>query len=95
MLQRLVDQGNTVVVIEHNLDVIKSPTGSSTSGPRAATRAARSSPTGTPEQLAALAVGTSYTGDFLRRVLDRRDAAVAAPRGDAGATAKRRRAGVA
>jgi excinuclease ABC subunit A len=44
VLQPPGDMGNTVVVIEHNLDVIKWPTGSSTSAPRAATPAAPSWP---------------------------------------------------
>ena len=52
MLGQLVDQGNTVVVIEHNLDVIQSPTTSSTSGPRAARAAAGSIAQGTPEEVA-------------------------------------------
>ena len=41
VLQRLVDPGNTVMVIEHNLDVIRSPTGSSTWDPKAAMKAVR------------------------------------------------------
>lgn len=44
VLNKLVERGNTVIVIEHNLDVIKSPTISSTSDPKAEPRAARSSP---------------------------------------------------
>jgi excinuclease UvrABC ATPase subunit len=43
ILDRLVDGGNTVIVIEHNLDVIRTPTGSSTSAPKAAIKAAAAS----------------------------------------------------
>ena len=50
VLQRLVDAGNTVVVIEHNLDVIKTADRSSTWAPRAARRAAWSSPPARPRR---------------------------------------------
>ncbi len=50
VLQKLVDAGNTVIVIEHNLDIIKVATTSSTWGPKAATRAARSSPPAPPKR---------------------------------------------
>ena len=68
MLQRLCDQGNTVVVIEHNLDVIKSADWIIDLGPEGGTRAARSSPMGTPEDLVTQAA-TSHTGAFLARAL--------------------------
>ncbi len=68
VLQRLVDQGNTVVVIEHNLDVIKSADWVVDLGPEGGDEGGRVVATGTPEELAALADG-SHTGQFLRRVL--------------------------
>jgi excinuclease ABC subunit A len=62
--QRLVDKGNSVIVIEHNLDVIKTSDWVIDMGPRAARAAARSSRPGHPEQVAAHP--SSYTGQFLR-----------------------------
>jgi excinuclease ABC subunit A len=68
MLQRLVDQGNTVVVIEHNLDVIKSADWIVDLGPEGGEEGGSIVALGTPEDLAAQA-GGSYTGEFLARVL--------------------------
>ena len=68
MLQRLVDQGNTVVVIEHNLDVIKSADWIVDLGPEGGEEGGAIVAVGTPEDLAGLS-GISYTGDFLARVL--------------------------
>jgi excinuclease ABC subunit A len=68
VLQRLVDQGNTVVVIEHNLDVIKSADYIVDLGPEGGEEGGRVIATGTPEELAERAE-TSYTGQFLQRVL--------------------------
>jgi excinuclease ABC subunit A len=67
VLNRLVDQGNTVLVIEHNLDVIKSADYVIDLGPEGGERGGRLVAEGTPEQLAA--VPASYTGQFLRKVL--------------------------
>ena len=68
VLQRLVDAGNTVVVIEHNLDVIKTADYIIDLGPEGgATAAGRSCRTGTPEEVAACP--ESYTGKYLRRML--------------------------
>ena len=67
VLQRLVDSGNTVLVIEHNLDVIKSADWVVDLGPEGGDAGGRIVAEGTPEQLAAME-GT-YTGEFLRRVL--------------------------
>ena len=63
MLQRLVDQGNTVVVIEHNLDVIKTADRIIDLGPEGGEEGGTIVATGTPEQVAATA--GSYTGRFL------------------------------
>ncbi len=67
VLQRLVDAGNTVLVIEHNLDVIKSVDHVIDLGPEGGVGGGRVVATGTPEEVAA--VPESYTGKFLRDVL--------------------------
>ena len=67
MLNRLVDQGNTVVVIEHNLDVIKTADRIIDLGPEGGEEGGLLVAKGTPEQVAA-AEG-SYTGDYLARVV--------------------------
>ncbi|MGQ9576068.1 MAG: excinuclease ABC subunit UvrA [Thermoguttaceae bacterium] len=67
VLGRLVDRGNTVIVIEHNLDVIKAADWIIDLGPEGGQRGGYLVACGTPEQLAA--VDHSYTGQFLRRVL--------------------------
>ncbi len=67
VLQRLVDSGNTVVVIEHNLDVIKSVDHVIDLGPEGGSGGGRIVATGTPEEIAQ--VGESYTGKFLRELV--------------------------
>jgi len=67
VLGRLVDAGNTVVVIEHNLDVIKCADHIIDLGPDGGLRGGEVIATGTPEQIAQ--DGNSYTGEFLRKVL--------------------------
>jgi len=67
VLQRLVDAGSTVVVIEHNLDVIKSADYVIDLGPEGGERGGHLVAAGTPEEVAR--VEESYTGQFLRRVL--------------------------
>jgi len=67
VLQRLVDNGNTVVVIEHNLDVVKSVDWVIDLGPDGGDGGGRIVATGTPEDIAD--VPESYTGKFLRDVL--------------------------
>jgi excinuclease ABC subunit A len=67
VLQRLVDSGNTVLVIEHNLDVIKSADWIVDMGPEGGDGGGQVVAAGTPEQIAA-AEG-SYTGAFLRPLL--------------------------
>ncbi len=69
VLHRLVDKGNSVVVIEHNLDVIKTADYIIDLGPEGGERGGRVVATGTPEEVAA--VEASYTGQFLRKVLPR------------------------
>jgi excinuclease ABC subunit A len=70
MLHRLVDSGNTVVVIEHNLDVIKSADWIVDLGPEGGEEGGAIVAVGTPEDLATQAA-TSHTGVFLARVLGR------------------------
>jgi excinuclease ABC subunit A len=71
VLNRLVEQGNTVVIIEHNLDVIKTADWIIDLGPEGGDEGGRVIATGTPEELARQA-SKSYTGQFLKRVLSRR-----------------------
>lgn len=67
VLHRLVDRGNTVVVIEHNLDVIKTADWILDLGPEGGTGGGRIVAEGTPEMVAANPV--SHTGRFLAEVL--------------------------
>jgi excinuclease ABC subunit A len=67
VLQRLVDAGNTVLVIEHNLDVIKQADWIVDLGPEGGEAGGEVIATGTPEGVAA--VDESYTGQFLRELL--------------------------
>ena len=67
VLQRLVDTGNTVIVIEHNLDVIKSADYIIDLGPEGGEGGGRIVATGTPEEIAR--VKKSYTGQALKSVL--------------------------
>src|SRR5690606_9592912 len=84
VLQRLADDGNTVVVIEHNLDVIKTADWVLDLGPEGGDRGGRIIATGTPEQIAADA--QSHTGQFLARLLR-----PAAPSKPARSAARRRK----
>ncbi len=67
VLSRLVDQGNTVIVIEHNLDVVKSADWIVDMGPEGGDRGGRVVAEGTPEQVAA--IEASYTGAVLAPLL--------------------------
>jgi excinuclease ABC subunit A len=68
VLGRLVDQGNTVLVIEHNLDVIKTADWLVDMGPEGGNRGGFVVAEGTPEEVAAHP--DSYTGQFLRPLLE-------------------------
>ena len=94
VLQRLVDAGNTVLVIEHNLDIIKSADRIIDLGPEGGDRGGEIVVAGTPEEV--VACGRSHTGRFLAPVLEGRGA-TAAPElgeghgmGDARPAAKKR-----
>jgi excinuclease ABC subunit A len=67
VLQRLVDSGNTVIVIEHNLDVIKSADWLIDLGPEGGDAGGEVVAVGTPEQVAV--EPESYTGQYLQRAL--------------------------
>jgi excinuclease ABC subunit A len=67
VLSRLVDQGNTVLVIEHNLDVLKTADWIIDLGPEGGSRGGTVVAEGTPEDIAAHP--TSYTGQFLAPLL--------------------------
>jgi excinuclease ABC subunit A len=87
VLHRLRDGGSTVVVIEHNLDVIKTADWIIDLGPEGGHRGGRVLATGTPEQIAAQE--DSHTGRFLARLLPTANATEATP-----ATAARKRPAV-
>ena len=74
-LQRLVDSGNTMIVIEHNLDVIKQADWLVDLGPEGGEAGGEIVAVGTPEQVAE--VPASFTGQFLRHMLPARAAAAA------------------
>lgn len=69
VLQRLVENGDTVLVIEHNLDVIKTVDYIIDLGPEGGTRGGQIVGTGTPEQVSELQ--GSYTGTYLKPILER------------------------
>ncbi|MED5404721.1 MAG: excinuclease ABC subunit UvrA, partial [Chloroflexota bacterium] len=78
VLHRLVDTGNTVILIEHNLDVIKNSDWLIDLGPGAGEKGGKLIATGTPEQLAANA--NSFTGKYLKRMLKPTRPAAAPPK---------------
>jgi excinuclease ABC subunit A len=67
ILQRLTDGGNTVIVIEHNLDVIKSADHILDLGPEGGDAGGRLVAAGTPEEVSKAKV--SYTGQFLKKIV--------------------------
>ncbi|MGH7883090.1 MAG: excinuclease ABC subunit UvrA, partial [Candidatus Dormibacteraceae bacterium] len=69
VLHRLVDRGNTVVVIEHNLEVLKTADWLIDLGPEGGERGGQVIAEGTPETVAQVAA--SYTGQYLRPILER------------------------
>jgi excinuclease ABC subunit A len=75
VVQRLVDKGNSVLMIEHNLDVIRCADWVIDLGPEGGDRGGELIAQGTPEQVAQ--VPQSYTGQYLARVLQQHPAAVA------------------
>jgi excinuclease ABC subunit A len=79
VLNRLVEAGNTVLVVEHHLDVIKTADWVIDLGPEAGSAGGELVAEGTPEQIAQ--VGASYTGKFLRELLPRPTGRAAAGRG--------------
>ena len=70
VLQALVEQGNTVVVIEHNLDVIKTADYILDLGPEGGVKGGEVIAEGTPEQVAANS--RSFTGGYLKPMLDKK-----------------------
>jgi excinuclease ABC subunit A len=70
VLHELVDQGNTVIVIEHNLEVIKTADYIVDLGPEGGDAGGKVVATGTPEEVAK--VPASYTGQYLKQLLDKR-----------------------
>ena len=69
MLQALVDQGNSVVVIEHNLDVIKTADWIVDLGPEGGVKGGEIVAAGTPEQV--VKEPRSFTGQYLAPLLER------------------------
>jgi excinuclease ABC subunit A len=78
VLHELVDQGNTVVVIEHNLEVIKTADWIVDLGPEGGDAGGEVVAVGTPEEIAVNA--RSYTGQYLKQVIDRRGKGAGAKR---------------
>ena len=77
VLDRLVINGNTVLVIEHNLDVIKTADWIIDMGPEGGAAGGAVIATGTPEQVAKIAA--SYTGQFVKPLLERGRRPAASP----------------
>lgn len=71
ILNRLVDQGNTIVVIEHNLDIIKSADNIIDIGPEGGSGGGKIVAQGTPEYVAN--VKGSFTGEYLKKVLKKKE----------------------
>ena len=69
ILQRLVDTGNSIVVIEHNLDLIKTADYIIDLGPESGEKGGEVIAIGTPEQI--IKNEKSYTGKFLKKLLEK------------------------
>ena len=67
VIDKLVESGNTVIIIEHNLDIIKRADYIIDLGPDGGVKGGKVVATGTPEEVAK--VKNSYTGQYLRKVL--------------------------
>ena len=67
VIDKLVESGNTVIIIEHNLDIIKRADYIIDLGPDGGVKGGKVVATGTPEEVAK--VNNSYTGQYLRKVL--------------------------
>jgi excinuclease ABC subunit A len=80
VLHRLVEQGNTVVVIEHNLDVIKTADHVIDLGPGGGVNGGKIVVTGTPEDVAA--EPKSFTGQYLKPLLTRSSRATSRDAGE-------------
>ena len=87
VLQRLTETGNSVLVIEHNLDVIKVADQIIDLGPEGGDGGGQIVCTGTPEEVAQCP--SSFTGQFLRPVLERAGSAVSAQQTGKKRTTKR------
>jgi excinuclease ABC subunit A len=92
VLQRLVDKGNSVLVIEHNLDVIRCSDWVIDLGPEGGDRGGELVATGTPEQVAVNP--NSYTGQYLQHVLAQYPAAAPSPEPPAQSKPKAKKAEV-
>jgi excinuclease ABC subunit A len=77
VLHKLADQGNTVVVIEHNLEVIKTADWIVDLGPEGGDAGGQVVAVGTPDEIAANP--RSYTGQYLKQVLERRPSGAKRP----------------
>ena len=67
VIDKLVESGNTVIIIEHNLDIIKRADYIIDLGPDGGVKGGKVVATGTPEEVAK--IKNSYTGQYLRKVL--------------------------
>ncbi|MFW2391794.1 MAG: excinuclease ABC subunit UvrA, partial [Methyloceanibacter sp.] len=86
VLHELVDQGNTVIVIEHNLEVIKTADYIVDLGPEGGDAGGRVVATGTPEEVAQ--ISESYTGHYLKQLLAKRGSAAKSGKATRGRAAK-------
>jgi excinuclease ABC subunit A len=86
VLNRLADAGHTLVVIEHNLDVIKSADWVIDLGPEGGDRGGTIVATGTPEDITR--IKGSYTGQYLQPVLEQKPPTVTVKRRSRAATAR-------